>query len=157
MLFRSAAIGAAATALIAIAVAASPSADAAPAMATGSSGQVLSVSQVDGLSPEGATVSVSGSGYNVEKGIYVAFCVIPPVGQLPTPCGGGGGPAATGGLSGWISSTPPSYGVGLAVPYGDGGSFALQMSITATIGAIDCRSVVCGIVTRADHTRTDDR
>jgi hypothetical protein len=160
MLRRITAWGAALGTFIAVAAVALTTAGAAsatPGTATGAGAQVLTVSQVDGLSADGATLSISGSGYNIEKGIYVAFCVIPPAGQLPTPCGGGGGPAAAGGLSGWISSNPPSYGVGLATPYADDGSFALQMSVTATIGIVDCRSVACGIVTRADHTRTDDR
>jgi hypothetical protein len=145
-----------ATTVIGLAVPAS----AAVGSATGPGGQTLTVSQVDGLEPGGAQVTVTGAGYNMEKGIYVAFCVVPAPGSLPTPCGGGADPTG-GGLSGWISSNPPSYGKDLATPYGAGGTFSTQLSVSATIaaatGAVDCRIAACAVVTRNDHTRTDDR
>ena len=41
------------------------------------------------LDPQGATVTVSGTGYDAFKGVYVAFCKEPKKNQAPTPCGGG--------------------------------------------------------------------
>ena len=59
------------------------------------------------------------------KGIYVTFCVVPPPGQLPTPCGGGIDLTGTGGGTNWVSSDPPIYATGLTTPYGPGGTFSV--------------------------------
>ncbi|HWB34574.1 MAG TPA: hypothetical protein VHA75_00970 [Rugosimonospora sp.] len=136
---------------------AAPDRAAAATSATGGQGQKLTVSRSSGLKPAGETVTVSGSGYDVEKGIYVAFCVDTGAGHLPTPCGGGADTTGSSGASSWISSNPPAYGAGLAIPYGPGGSFRVTLRVTATIGSVDCRVTRCAVVTRADHTRTDDR
>jgi len=118
----------------------------------------LVVSKTDGLAPGGETVTVSGSCYDVNKGVYVGFCVVPPPGSMPTPCGGGIDMGGMGGLSHWISSNPPPQGVGLAVPYGPGGSFTVTVRPAQQLNAqVDCRRVRCAIVTRADHTRSSDR
>lgn len=128
---------------------------------TGASGQTLDVSQTSGLSAHGQTLQVHGSGYDVSKGIYVAFCVDRGPGQLPTPCGGGIDTTGKTQASQWISSNPPTYGVGLAKPYGPGGSFDVALQVSPIINApehsYDCRKVQCAVVTRADHLRTDDR
>ncbi|WJK32285.1 hypothetical protein [Solwaraspora sp. WMMA2065] len=125
--------------------------------ATGSGGQRLTVSDSTGISRSGATVTVTGTGYDTDKGIYVGFCVDNGAGALPTPCGGGVDTSGGSGSSHWISSNPPSYGEGLAVPYGDGGSFQVRVPLTARIGDVDCTVRTCSVVTRADHTRTSDR
>jgi len=126
--------------------------------AQGSGGQVLSVSAATGLPAAGTTVVVSGSGYDVRKGVYVAFCVTPPAGRLPSPCGGGADTSGASGGSSWVSSNPPSYGRDLATPYGAGGTFEVKLHVAAALDAkTDCRKVSCSIVTRADHTRTSDR
>jgi len=119
-----------------------------PATAAG-----LSVSQRDGLDPAGQSVQVSGSGYDESKGIYVAFCVTPSPGQVPTPCSGGAG----GGGSAWISSNPPPYAGGAATPYGPGGSFSVSVYVSGSIGGYDCTQVSCAVVTRNDHTLPGDR
>jgi len=123
----------------------------------GTQGQRLTVSKTAGLNPAGETVTISGSGYDTNKGIYVAFCVDTGAGNVPSPCGGGADTSGTSGASHWISSNPPSYGEGLAEPYGAGGSFRVTLRITPVIGTVDCRTVKCAVVTRADHTRTSDR
>lgn len=119
----------------------------------------ITVSQSNGLDPAGASITVSGSGFDATKGIYVAVCVDNGPGQVPTPCLGGVDTSGTGGGSAWISSNPPSYGKGLATPYGPGGSFTVTLSVVATdpVTGTDCRQVQCAVVTRADHTRTSDR
>jgi len=120
--------------------------------------RTLTVSQSHGLSQSGQHVRVTGSGYDANKGIYVALCVIPPPNVLPTPCGGGVDIEGQAGASHWISSNPPSYGIGLARPYGPGGTFDTTFTVSPTINAsVDCRFVRCGLLTRNDHTRSADR
>lgn len=119
----------------------------------------ITVSKSQGPDPAGESITVSGSGFDVTKGIYVAVCVDNGPGQVPTPCLGGVDTSGTGGGSAWISSNPPSYGKGLATPYGPGGSFTVTLSVVASdpVTGTDCRKVQCSVVTRADHTRTADR
>ncbi|SNY67064.1 hypothetical protein [Paractinoplanes atraurantiacus] len=117
----------------------------------------LSVSKTKGLKRAGETVTVSGRGYDVTKGIYVAFCVDNGAGAVPSPCGGGADMSGSSGSSAWISSNPPSYGEGLAKPYGKGGSFTVSINVSQMIGDVDCTVKTCAIVTRNDHTRTSDR
>src|SRR5690606_12515977 len=120
--------------------------------------RTLRVAQSQGLASGGQTVAVAGSGYDVAKGIYVALCLVTPADQPPSPCGGGIDIDGTSGASAWISSNPPSYGEGLAQPYGDGGTFSVSVQVSATLaGGFDCRRVQCAIVTRNDHVRTADR
>lgn len=120
-------------------------------------GLTLTVSPVRRLPAHGATVRVVGSGYDRSVGIYVALCVLPSPGTAPTPCGGGVNTSGSDPASAWISSNPPPYGADLALPYRSGGRFAVNLTISAQIGSVDCRQTPCAIVTRADHTRPDDR
>ncbi|MEV6350733.1 hypothetical protein [Actinoplanes sp. NPDC051851] len=117
----------------------------------------LTVSKTKGLDRAGETVTVTGRGYDETKGIYVAFCLNNGAGVLPSPCGGGADMTGSSGASVWISSNPPSYGEGLATPYGKNGSFTVRITVSQMIGDIDCAVRGCAIVTRNDHTRTDDR
>ncbi|MGW0434759.1 hypothetical protein ACWDV4_19760 [Micromonospora sp. NPDC003197] len=146
---------------VAVAVTAVVGSTGTPALADvtgrGTAGQKLTVSKAASISRTGETVTVSGSGYDVDKGIYVAFCVDNGAGAIPSPCGGGADTSGSSGASNWISSNPPSYGEGLAVPYGAGGTFRLQMKITRMIGDVDCTTRRCAVVTRTDHTRASDR
>jgi len=118
----------------------------------------LTVSEVIGLDPLGHVVTVSGSGYDPERGVYVAVCAMPAPGEVPTPCGGGIDLTGESAASVWISSDPPDYGDGLAQSYGPEGSFEVELTVSATLtSTIDCREVQCAIVTRADHLRLTDR
>ncbi len=120
--------------------------------------RTLTVSQSTGLAETGQTVTVSGSGYDVNKGIYVALCVATPKGVLPSPCGGGVDMEGDGGASVWISDNPPSYAAGLPRPYGPGGSFRVSFKVGPVIDKFnDCRAVRCAIVTKSDHTINSDR
>ncbi|MGV9977358.1 hypothetical protein ACWDUH_06745 [Micromonospora wenchangensis] len=123
----------------------------------GTAGQTLTATPTSGVARAGATVTVTGSGYDVTKGIYVAFCVDNGVGVAPSPCGGGVDTTGSTGASHWISSDPPSYGEGLAVPYGPGGSFRVTLTVNPRIGDVDCTVRRCVVASRADHTRTADR
>lgn len=126
--------------------------------AQGPTGQVLTVSPTVDLDPAGEQVTVTGSGYDETKGIYVSFCLLPPPGQKPSPCGGGIDLSGTSGGTVWISSDPPPFAKDLTTPFGPGGSFEVTITVEAAIAAgFDCRVVACAVVTRADHTRADDR
>ncbi|MFF3938019.1 hypothetical protein [Streptomyces phaeofaciens] len=135
---------------------------AADGSATGPEGQKLTVSRSSGLDPAGETVTLTGSGYNTEKGIYIAFCVDNGAGKTPTPCVGGVDMSGESGASVWISSNPPSYGEGLAEPYGGSahaGTFSARIKVRAKDANTDCTAsgVTCAVITRNDHTRGGDQ
>ncbi|NHC45146.1 hypothetical protein [Motilibacter aurantiacus] len=117
----------------------------------------LTVFKTTNLEPKGETVTVSGRGYDVKKGIYVALCVDNGPGKAPSPCVGGVDMSGRGGSSVWVSSNPPDYGRGIARPYGKGGTFTVRLRLRASDGSVDCRKRRCAVVTRADHTRSSDR
>lgn len=120
--------------------------------------RTLIVSATNDLDPDAQTLRVRGTGYDITKGIYVGLCVVQAADQQPSPCGGGIDKTGSSGSSAWISSNPPAYGVGLAVPYGDGGSFDVEITVSAAVNdAVDCRRVECAIVTKNDHTIISDR
>jgi hypothetical protein len=159
--FSAKSITACMTALISLTTFALPAnAASSPSMATGSQGEILRVSQTKNIS-SGSILTVTGQHYDETIGIYVAMCIVVPSGQLPTPCGGGADMTGSTGASAWISSNPPSYGVGLAQPYLPGGRFSVKIKVSPIIkngtGQIDCRKTQCAVYTRADHTRGDDR
>ncbi|MGI5425727.1 hypothetical protein [Streptomyces sp. CA-179760] len=149
-------------AVAALIVPAAAPAVAAGGSATGPEGQKLAVSKSSGLKTAGETVTVTGSGYNTEKGIYVAFCVDNGPGRTPTPCVGGVDMSGESGASAWISSDPPSYGEGLAKPYGGSGhdgTFSVKLKVRAKDANTDCTKtgVTCAVITRNDHTRGGDQ
>jgi hypothetical protein len=119
------------------------------------------VSKTSGLNPNGQTITVKGSGFNTNKGIYVALCVKPAKGQLPSPCGGGVDTTGDSGASAWISSNPPRYAKNLVKPYGPGGTFTVTIKVSAAISdSMTCKgagSTQCVVGTRNDHTRGSDR
>lgn len=120
--------------------------------------RTLVVSATNDLDPDAQTLRVRGTGYDITKGIYVGLCVVQDPAQQPSPCGGGIDKSGSSGSSAWISSNPPAYGVDLAVPYGDGGSFDVEITVSAAVNdAVDCRRVECAIVTKNDHTIISDR
>ena len=121
----------------------------------GSQGQVLSVSKT--TVKNGSMVTVKGNYFDETVGIYLAFCVIPPKGKAPTPCGGGINKTGTGEASFWISSNPPPYAVGLTEEFLPGGRFTQKVKISKKIGKFDCTKVKCAITVRADHLRSNDR
>ncbi|MCD7436883.1 hypothetical protein K4B79_01465 [Streptomyces lincolnensis] len=154
--------GAATLAAIALTLSTTSPATAAGGSATGPEGQRLTVSKSSGLDPAGETVTVSGTGYNTEKGIYVAFCVDNGAGKTPTPCIGGVDMSGESGASVWISSNPPSYGEGLAKPYGGSGhkgTFSVKLKVRSKDANTDCgkAGVTCSVISRNDHTRGGDQ
>lgn len=130
-------------------------ASAAQSSASLSNGSTMSISSKSFIS--GTKVMVTGKNFDETVGIYLAFCVMPQKGQLPSPCGGGVNKSGVGESSYWISSNPPPYGVGVATPYLPGGRFAQQVRITRKIGKFDCAKVKCAITVRSDHLHEGDR
>jgi len=122
----------------------------------GPHGESLIASKTTGIKA-GQSILVSGKGFDTTVGIYVEMCQVVPAGTLPTTCGGGVNMSGSNAASFWISSNPPSYGKGLAIPFKTGGRFAVSLKVQPLIGKVDCRKVQCAIYVRADHTRTQDR
>jgi hypothetical protein len=104
-----------------------------------------------------AKIQVVGKNFDETVGLYLAYCVVPKKGAIPSPCGGGVNKSGTGEASYWISSNPPPYGVGLAIPFAPGGRFKEYVAITRKIGKFDCRKVKCAITVRSDHLHEGDR
>lgn len=140
--------------LLAISLGGSQSAMAA-VTSTGNFGEVLSIDKK--VLTKSQVMTVTGKGFDETVGIYLAYCVLPKPGSVPTPCGGGVNKAGIGDSSYWISSNPPPYGVGLAVPYLPGGRFTKQLEVSTRIGKYDCRKTKCGVVVRSDHLHEGDR
>ena len=116
----------------------------------------LNVSQASDLDPAGQRISVSGAGFDTAKPLYVAFCLLPPVNQKPTPCGGGN-PTQTGDASASIRvSAEGQTGPG-ELGFQPDGSFEGTLDIGPMINEIDCRQARCAVVTRFDHARGEDR
>ncbi len=123
--------------------------------ATGANGASISISK--SKFTKNSIVTVTGKDFDETVGIYLAYCVMPKKGSLPSPCGGGVNKTGMGDASYWISSNPPPYGIGLAIPFTPGGRFSEKVSVTKTIGKFDCRKVKCAITVRSDHLHEGDR
>jgi len=116
----------------------------------------LTVSQTTNLNPNGTSVTVRGSGYDITKGVYVIVCTQAAPGPQSTCVGGinidGSSPSSV-----WVSSNPPSYAIGLTTEFQPDGSFNIVVLAVAKSGDLDCTLVKCGVVTRSDHLRYTDR
>lgn len=121
----------------------------------GPKGQSLIVTQTVNIEPDSEIV-VIGKNYNSKIGIYVTFCVIPKKGQRPEICGPyditGQNSSAV-----WVSSNPPFYAALLVKPFSKNGSFKVKVKVKQMIDSYDCKVAKCAILTRADHTRSDNR
>ncbi|MCQ1580724.1 hypothetical protein [Streptomyces parvus] len=119
----------------------------------------LSLTAPDSAAASGANITVTGSGYNTAQGVYVSLCVVDGAQGVnkPSPCLGGQDESGTTGASHWVS------GLGGILPntspFGAGGTFSVQIHVKADLGGgnVCGDTVECAIVTRADHTDTNDR
>ena len=121
----------------------------------GPNGQTLTVSATEVR--DGQVLTISGDKYDKKIGIYLAFCIVNAKGVIPGPCGGGVNAAGSATSSVWISSNPPAYGKSLAVPFSKSGGFNQSLTVPRHIGDLDCATVKCAVVTRADHTKSSYR
>lgn len=128
-----------------------------PVTGTGPSGQTLSVSQATGLDPDGATVHVTGAGYDQAKGIYVALCQDLGPGRIPSPCLGGADMSGEAAASAWIVPPGDPNAGTLATAFGPGGTFAVDLDLKSAGDSLDCAVVACSVVTRVDHRAAGDR
>jgi hypothetical protein len=147
-------IGLALLTAIATSLLLSPVANAAISV-SGANGAILSISK--NVLSRDSLVQVSGKSFDETVGIYLAYCLVPKKGQPPTPCGGGVNKTGTGEASFWISSNPPPYGIGLAIPFNPGGQFSQTVAVTRKLGKYDCKKVKCAITVRSDHLHEGDR
>jgi hypothetical protein len=116
----------------------------------------------------GDVLTVKGSGFNADIGIYVAICGIPAdPSEKPSPCLGGVPSGAQDGnaageealSSAWITDAW-AWRAFATQGYDDSdrGAFSVRMTVPEpTEGALDCRATQCAIATRADHTAAGDR
>ncbi len=141
--------------LVLVVVALLPTTAHATVTVSGKNGSTISISQKS--FSKSAKVVVTGRNFDETVGIYLAYCVMPKKGEAPTPCGGGVNKAGIGEASYWISSNPPPYGNGLAIPYKAGGRFKEVVAVTKKIGKFDCTKVKCAITVRSDHMHEGDR
>ncbi|MFJ9338653.1 hypothetical protein ACIRP0_05090 [Streptomyces sp. NPDC101733] len=152
----------AATAAVALALAAAGSASAATSTRTVTDGATyhLSLTAPGSAAATGQNVTVTGSGFNSAKGVYVGLCAVSGAqgAAKPTPCLGGSDQAGTTGASHWIDNT---YGGTLphTSAFGAGGTFSVSVHVKADLGGgqICGETVECAIVTRADHFNSANR
>ncbi|MFJ9639342.1 hypothetical protein [Streptomyces sp. NPDC101178] len=155
---RLSAAAVAALLLAAVPAGAAVSADAAtPKSATGPEGQKLTVSATTGLDPAGRKIRVTGEGYGLKSGIYVALCKDNGAGRVPSPCLGGADMSGGSKNSQWIVPPGDPYEGELALPFGPGGTFDVEIEIRSKGDGLDCAEVPCSVVTRADHRSSGDR
>ncbi|WP_432150667.1 hypothetical protein [Streptomyces sp. bgisy029] len=155
---RLSAAAVAALLLAAVPAGAAVSADAAtPKSATGPEGQKLTVSATTGLDPAGQKIRVTGEGYGLKSGIYVALCKDNGAGRVPSPCLGGADMSGGSKNSQWIVPPGDPYEGELALPFGPGGTFDVEIEIRSKGDGLDCADVPCSVVTRADHRSSGDR
>ncbi|WP_217185711.1 immunoglobulin I-set domain protein [Streptomyces sp. AC495_CC817] len=128
-----------------------------PKTGLGANGQKLTVSASANLDPEGEKLRVTGSGYDTAKAVYVALCKDNGDGRIPSPCIGGADQTGTGSSSHWIVPEDDPYEGSLAVAWGEGGTFDVEIDIEAEDNGVDCTEVVCSVVTRVDHRNSGDR
>lgn len=146
------------------------------AQATGDDGRDRSIQVTDAAGADpgtsaltpGERLIVTGSGYDPDRGIYVAICAIPDdPATKPGPCLGGvpsGDEAGDEGAqqyapSNWINDDWAWKLFG-ARSYDDrdAGTFTAYLEVpAASDDHVDCAAVACAIYTRNDHTAAADR
>ncbi|MDO0910410.1 hypothetical protein QQM39_05940 [Streptomyces sp. DT2A-34] len=145
--------------LMTASVAAGPAAQASdtPKTGIGAGGQKLSVSATANLDPDGETLHVTGEGYDTAKAIYVALCRDNGDGKIPSPCIGGADEDGSGSSSQWIVPEGDEYASDLALHWGAGGTFDVEIKVRAKDASVDCLRYACSVVTRVDHRNAGDR
>jgi len=141
----------------ATAAAAAPPAANAPATAASASDgdRTLSVDPASDLATVNASVTVSGSGFDTDNGIYLAVCRVGfKKNQDLSACIGGSVPGQNG-TNSWARVSDDAEG---AVAWGDDGSFSLTLQLAAATGdSVDCLSEPCAVYARSDAEKAKDR
>lgn len=120
-------------------------------------GQVLTVSPGRQVA-DGQELTVTGKNFDKDVGIYAAYCEIPKRGQKPEHCYGGININGSSKGSIWITNHKPFLVPSSVVrKFGKGGTFKVKVKVVRFIDETDCAVTKCGVITRADHTRSDFR
>lgn len=114
-------------------------ATAGPAAAAGT----ITLSKSTGLNAAGETITVSGSGYDASKGVYLWFCEN--TGTRPT------GASCDGSTQVWISDSPLAQVTPGSARWGANGTFSVSITVRAIFNDVDCTAVSCGVAVRNDH------
>ena len=126
---------------------------------TTSAGKVsLTVDPAGGLTTAGATLAVTGTGFDPATGLYVAICHAD--GKAPASlqdCVGGAIPKSNTSRS-WahITDDAQQSGGSVVTPWGPGGSFSVELALPASDSAsdaLDCAKVACAVYTAVDTGR----
>lgn len=113
-------------------------------------GPTVAVTPSTDLDPNGATVSIVGSGFgDASDGVYVRLCAATD-GAVGTAAGRPGADRCLGDPQLWVSNFP-----GASAPMGDG-TFDVDLDVVGAFtgsedAAFDCSVDQCGIATRRDH------
>lgn len=114
-------------------------ATAGPAAAAGT----VTLSKATGLDAAGETITVTGSGYDTGKGVYLWFCEN--TGTRPT------GASCDGSTQVWISDSPLALVTPGSARWGADGTFSVSITVRAVFNDVDCTQVSCGVAVRNDH------
>jgi hypothetical protein len=121
----------------------------------------LTVEPATGLTAAGASIKVTGAGFDPAGGLYVAICrhnanTLP---NLRTDCVGGPIPAGNTSKSWAHISTSGVAGPGqVAAKWGDGGTFSVDLELPASgpsSPGVDCSKVDCAVITAPDAQTND--
>jgi len=121
----------------------------------GPKGQTLTVSNTKNI-VDGSSVTAVGKNYDLNTGIYLTYCVVPPKGKRPDLCG----PFDVTGANNdsyWISNNPPLYAALLVKHFDSKGGFKFSIKVPRFVSGQDCKLVQCAVLTRADHTDSSNR
>ncbi len=132
------------------------------ATTTGSTGTTasLSVDPAGGLTTAGATLHVTGKGFNSQAGLYVAICHLNGSARpdVQTDCVGSPIPANTSKSWAHIDGSGTAVPGQASIPWQPGGSFAVDLALPASNSAsdaLDCSKVVCAVITTPDVAQDD--
>ena len=112
--------------------------------------RTLAVSESSGLPASGASITVTGTGYDPAVDVYLAICRadIQPADDL-TYCIGGVIPTENTSAA-WALVTSNSAGKKNTTPFGDGGSFKVDLKVDAAVGSsVDCVTEGCVLISRS--------
>lgn len=113
--------------------------------------RTVTVTPSTGLNPAGDSVTISGTGFDSSRGIYVMFCKQP----AAAPGTAAGRPTGDSCASArfWITNSMPADPASGLLNWTGSGTFTATLPVSAAFKSIDCKApgTTCGVVTRNDH------
>ena len=111
---------------------------------------MVTVSPTTDLDPSGSIVTIEGSGFGGDKGVYVRLCAAAD-GDIGTAAGRPGAGQCASNPQHWVAATVPPA----TAPMTEAGTFSVTLEISryfrTEFQRFDCAAVQCGIATRRDH------